>query len=456
MLKGLFVMGRKINIGSIEMHGRHYRARWTINGVHYARSTGTADKAEARKRLAEFVAPFLLGRERETLSAIAERVRGVDAEIERIERGRPALALADGFAAWRRSGSRSDPGERTLRDYEGYYRAFCAWVGARHPEILELRGISPDLAREYAEALAESRSAGSYNKHIGFLRLLWQSIIECELEGGRPGALPARIGGNPWERIRPRRGESHRRRELSVDELARVCGALSGEMRTLFAVGIYTGLRLGDCALLDWSCVDLARGVIQIVPHKTARHAHGAPVVIPIHPTLAAILARTPETQRNGAVLPETAARYRRDSSRRAKMIRRIFESCGISTRAKREPGKRAATDVGFHSLRHTFVSLSANAGVPLALVQSIVGHSSSAMTRHYFHASENALRNAVAALPDVGEVGGTTRGKPPERVERNLGEIRALLEGLGAADLRSLIAEAANRLKAVEGGWKR
>ena len=52
--------------------------------------------------------------------------------------------------------------------------------------------------------------------------------------------------------------------------------------------------------------------------------------------------------------------------------------------------------------MRHTFVSLSANAGTPLAVVQSIVGHSNPAMTRHYFHESAEALQSAVAALPDV------------------------------------------------------
>ena len=58
--------------------------------------------------------------------------------------------------------------------------------------------------------------------------------------------------------------------------------------------------------------------------------------------------------------------------------------------------------DVGFHSLRHTFVSLSLNAGVPIAVVQAIVGHSNPAMTRHYFHQSEATLVSAVSALPSI------------------------------------------------------
>ena len=78
-----------------------------------------------------------------------------------------------------------------------------------------------------------------------------------------------------------------------------------------------------------------------------------------------------------------------------------MFAAAGIETQSKKE-GERAKVDVGFHSLRHTFVSLSANAGAPLAIVQAIVGHSNPAMTRHYFHEQESALTTAVAALPDV------------------------------------------------------
>jgi hypothetical protein len=36
-------------------------------------------------------------------------------------------------------------------------------------------------------------------------------------------------------------------------------------------------------------------------------------------------------------------------------------------------------------------------------VVQSIVGHCSTAMTRHYYHENEEALRRAVDAIPAVG-----------------------------------------------------
>lgn len=64
------------------------------------------------------------------------------------------------------------------------------------------------------------------------------------------------------------------------------------------------------------------------------------------------------------------------------------------------DTGKRAVVEVGFHSLRHSFVSLCREANAPLSVVESIVGHSNPAMTRHYTHVSELVASQAVAALP--------------------------------------------------------
>lgn len=52
-----------------------------------------------------------------------------------------------------------------------------------------------------------------------------------------------------------------------------------------------------------------------------------------------------------------------------------------------------------FHDLRHSFITLMAERGVPLPVVQSMVGHLSAKVTRHYTHISSQAARNAVELL---------------------------------------------------------
>jgi integrase len=54
------------------------------------------------------------------------------------------------------------------------------------------------------------------------------------------------------------------------------------------------------------------------------------------------------------------------------------------------------------HSLRHTFITMMAEGGTPLAVTQAMVGHMSSAITRHYTHISQNAAREAVEKLDRI------------------------------------------------------
>lgn len=61
----------------------------------------------------------------------------------------------------------------------------------------------------------------------------------------------AKLKENPWENIQRKRLVTHSRRELTVDELKAGCQSTKGELRVLLALGLYSGLRLGDCAQVE-------------------------------------------------------------------------------------------------------------------------------------------------------------------------------------------------------------
>ena len=105
-------------------------------------------------------------------------------------------------------------------------------------------------------------------------------------------------------------------------------------------------------------------------------------------------------------VNPTLADWYKNSKWRISHGLELIFKAAYIETSVRIEGRRTRTPEATFHSLRHTFVSLAANAGVPLPVVQSIVGHSSTAMTRHYYHENEEILRQAVAAIPAIGEKG--------------------------------------------------
>jgi integrase len=64
---------------------------------------------------------------------------------------------------------------------------------------------------------------------------------------------------------------------------------------------------------------------------------------------------------------------------------------------------RRAVSEISFHSLRHTNVSLLKNAGVSDAVAQDLVGHESAEVSRLYTHIEDKAKRDAVDKLPVIG-----------------------------------------------------
>ena len=82
----------------------------------------------------------------------------------------------------------------------------------------------------------------------------------------------------------------------------------------------------------------------------------------------------------------------------------RLIAAAGIENApaSERATGKgRTVYRLGFHSLRHTFVSMMANAGVPKELRMKIVGHTSSVHDR-YTHFEAETLSAALRDFPSL------------------------------------------------------
>ena len=399
---------RKHGAGNLTLRGGKWQARWTYKGKTYWRSTGTGDRKEAEKRLAEFTADFQRDSEASTLARQAARLGGIREQIKQAEEAKPALALARAWDAYERSLKRRPVAEVTLTRYRQRFDIFVKWMREHFPVVVEMRAVSEEHAEAFMRDIAATKSGKTFNDYRAILLQIWKVLAHDKT---------VRLAGNPWESITRRDRASYTRRELTVEELASVISSVEGEMRTLFAVGIYTGLQLGDAVSLDWGAIDLVRGFIDATPRKTKKH--GTRVHIPISPVLRGILEETPKGKRHGAIMPELLAMYQHSDVALSERIQRVFQQCGIETQAEVSGSARKRVAVGFHSLRHTFVSLCANGGVPLAVVQSIVGHTNAAMTRHYFHVADDALRGAAAALPDVVTVDAEVEDDPRESQER-------------------------------------
>ena len=373
-------MARETGMGSLQQEkGGRWTVRFCIDGKRFSRGTGTCDRQMAERFLMRILAP--------------------------LGRGEKRLPLADAWHFYLISPNRREQTEATLANKRFVWMKFSSWVERWHPEVVQLAHVSSEMIGEYLAELRNGHTASTYNGRICVLREIFHVLAD------RAG-----LAEDVWSGVRLHADDSHSRRALTVEEVRRLLEASEkfaeedGKIwKALFLLGIYTGMRLGDCCTLNWKNVDLTTGVIQIIPRKTKRHAKGHPVTIPIHPVLKATLERLLALRQSASegtlsdfVLPTIATMYGAARWRVSEQLARIFKSAGIGMQVKIEGRDRLATEASFHSLRHTFVSLAANAGVPLSVIASIVGHTSTAMTRHYYHENEAALRSAVDSIPTL------------------------------------------------------
>jgi integrase len=410
-----------------------FYVQWNINGKRFTKAlrddqgNAISTRREAEEAQTKVMATFAVADEATALESIVAKLDGRKAELARLQdEQNPPLGVTGAWTDYLAAPNRPDSGESTLRQYEFQYAAFARWMQEKHPHIATLRDVTLAIAEEYAASLNHGKfTPSTYNKHLNLLTLVFRVLKN-----------KARLTGNPWEDIQRKRITAQGRRELTIDELRNVCQSATGELRVLLALGLYSGLRLGDCATLRWAEVDLPRNMIRRIPNKTARR-NPKPVIVPIHPVLKEMLETTTPEQRAEYVSPEIAALYLRRSDMVTDMVQRHFIACKIKPHKPGTggKGKRAVVEVGFHSLRHTFVSLCRESNAPLAVVESIVGHSSPAMTRHYTHVGELAAGRAVAALPSIMGDAATTAAQTTPEV--TLSKARAIVESMTAKNWR-------------------
>jgi len=381
----------------------------------------TREAAESeRKRI---LAPFAAGDEIEALQAVQSRITGRQADLARLQdEQNPPLSVADAWQEYDRAGNRREIAPVTMRSYKSIWGAFTEWLADQHPEAVNLRDVSFALCEEYKTFMQQRKvTPRTFNANRAFLRSFWNVLAD-----------KAKTPENPWAKLTKRDETSQGRRALTIDELKAVCGSASGELRTMLAFGLYLGCRLADAACMDWGAVDMARKMVRYTPSKTARKVKDA-LLVPIHPELYAILAETLPRHRTGPVCPDMFQRYaHRGADGVSDIVQKHFEKCGLATTTERKgAGVRRVVSVGFHSLRHTAVSLLREAGAAQSVSQAIVGHNSTEIHQLYTHTDEGAMRRAVESLPAMRET--KTIAAPAVDTGAILKQVGALLDGMNA-----------------------
>jgi integrase len=178
---------------------------------------------------------------------------------------------------------------------------------------------------------------------------------------------------------------------LDFEEAERLIAGAQGEWRTMILVAKRTGMRMGELLGLRWEDVDLSAGRI-IVRQSYVQGVFGIPKSgkpreIPMGDDVIEAL-RAHRHKRGSLVFCDAAGNVLT-----AGLLERPLK------RALKRAGLRA---IGWHVLRHTFASHLAMRGVPLKVIQELLGHSSIVTTMRYAHLAPHVARDAVRVLDRV------------------------------------------------------
>ena len=426
----------KLDIGTVyqkTVNGTYY-FRYQINGQRKAVSLKTKNQKEAVKKARELL-PVVKSTTTEMISAHVEHARGL---VKRTK----SLSLAHAWEVYSKHPDRATPA--TVSE-QGAYRStwdeFVEFAGS----TLEVSAITPEIADNFAQQLrGNDLAVDTHNRKIRRIKKVFEVLKEY------------RSNENPFNakslRRKEREEQEHiiRRMSFTHEQEAKLLEVLEDnihkvknkpEIRVIYHLGMFTGQRLKDCVLLRWDKVDLNRKRIWVKQFKT-----GKEVTIPIATKLLDVLIEAQAWQTDHYVCPNVAKRYNILNSEGKNVgnnlvnidVLRVIKWIGLEPSVAVPGRKKKVTVYGFHSLRHSFASHCAEAGVPKAVVLSILGTNSEIVDKHYTHIGEDAQEKAINSI--FGD-GNTVSDR--ERIEKAL----TIIDGL--EDKNNAVLEIEKALRA-------
>lgn len=374
-----------------------YEYRLCVDGEDLSASGKT--KAAARARMDEKLARLRVGQpstdSRMTVGQLLEQWKGAPLNARTTRRGPMKESTKAGY--------------RTLIEL---------YLVGRHDEQHPERDIAADpiasvrldklkpihveglVARLRDKRLSESTSRAVY--HV--LRLALSHAVDNEL-----------LARNPADKVARPVAEQKEARHLSPNEL-RALLAASASYRYSEALALIagTGMRRGEALALKWDNVDLVRGIVSI--EGTLARIDGHLVVtatktkrsqrtVHLTPGLVDRLARLKDSQEeearalDGAMVcvggkerpawTNTGFVFTTETGQPVDP-RNVYRTLQLAAR------KAKLSNVGVHTLRHSWASAALDAGEQIANVSEQLGHSDVRITQIYTHTNDPSKRETA------------------------------------------------------------
>lgn len=365
---------------------------WKDGGRYHWKTTKTNDRGVAERILA--------GWHQVRAGRVAEEVlRELLACSARVPVESVRMGLNEIWGAYERTPPAMDLEPRSAASKRLAVTAFVDWMTTHHPEATAVQDVGPLTAEEYLGTFVDAAGSTRRN-HLSSLRSIWASI--------RSQIDPSGQAINPWNGIARGKFDTIPRMAFTIEQVRRVYKAAAGAgefWAAAVAIGYGCALRWGDICNLRWEEIDLERKRLVFSDRKTRRYGRGE-LSPDLTDTAIRHLPQRPESG-TGSVWPDIVKLYAQNSGGLQEELRKIFSSAGIEMWRPTRPGERRRMSrvqrYGFHSLRHTFVTLLRESGLPREDVTDLVGHGNTRMTARYDH-SRRAAEKAKGLLPLLDE----------------------------------------------------
>ncbi len=371
----------------LQKRGNLWWVGWRHNGRQFRKSTDETERSKAEERLAEIEA-LEVARARGALTA------DYFAAVTGQKMQRPT---ASGFLAGWITDSEADTAKSTLLKYKQVVREFSEFIGADSKGLM-LDDVTVDHVTGF---LTEKRRKLAPGTIKGYRRILGSIFLLAQNRGlirANPVALAKARG-------RARADATTKKRPFTLDELQTLANKATPFWQCMLTAGYFSGQSLGDLVTMRAETVDLKSGMITMQRRKTGKR-----VIIPLSKTLRNTLVSIWPAGGKGYFWPQEAERYLKvGASPFSQEFYDLMATAGIV--AERDAKKKAEGEgrsarrkeqkIGFHNLRHTFVTHLKIGGAMDSVAKELAGHGSDAVSGVYTHLPPETLATAINALPE-------------------------------------------------------
>lgn len=247
-----------------------------------------------------------------------------------------------------------------------------------------LKDITPlELEDLKTSLLGRGLAPASVRLIIGNVRRVYNKLTEWDLY----------TGPKPMDRVKMPKVDNARDRFLTADEAQTLLAAVkkrSPLWHDISLASLHTGMRLSEVLGLRPQDVDLSNRLIH-PDGKTGKRS------IPMNDTLFETMRRVVEERKDSPLLFPSKKGTQLGADSATNSFARAVADAKLNP-----PNVDRRHKVVFHTLRHTYCSWLATAGVPLYVIGEMVGHSSTEMTKRYSHLCPDKKNQTVTVVQNI------------------------------------------------------